>query len=175
MFGKGEFVVYGNTGVCEIADITTLDMAGVSGSRLYYILVPRYQKESKIFTPVDSNKAVMRAILTREEANELINDIPDIEELWVSDDKQREEKYKKTIRSGECRDWIKVIKTLYVRKQERIAQGKKTTVMDEKYLRIAEDNLYSELSVSLAMSRDEMYEYIAGRIFKADETEEIDE
>lgn len=164
MFEKGEYVVYGNTGVCKVADITTLDMKGVSENRLYYILIPRHQKESKIFTPVDSEKTVMRAVLTRAEADALIHDIPEIEELWVSNDKQREEKYKETIRSGECREWIKVIKALYLRKQERIAQGKKTTVMDEKYLRMAEDNLYSELSVSLEMPKNQMQEYITGRI-----------
>ncbi len=168
MFEKGEYVVYGNTGVCKIEDITTLDMKGVSESRLYYILIPRHQKESKIFTPVDSEKTVMRAVLTKAEADALINAIPDIEELWVGDDKQREEKYKETIRSGECRDWIRVIKTLYVRKQRRIAQGKKTTVMDEKYLRMAEDNLYSELSVSLAIPKEQMQEYITDRILEMD-------
>ena len=26
MFEKGEFIVYGNAGVCEVRDITTLDM-----------------------------------------------------------------------------------------------------------------------------------------------------
>ncbi|NLL76174.1 MAG: CarD family transcriptional regulator [Clostridiales bacterium] len=171
MFKKGDYVVYGNTGVCRIEDITTLDMKGVSGSRLYYILIPRHQKESKIFTPVDSDKTVMRAVLTKDEADALIHEIPDIEELWVSDDKQREERYKETIRSGECRDWIKVIKTLYVRRQKRIAQGKKTTVMDEKYLRIAEDNLYSELSVSLAIPKDQMQEYITDRILEMEAQE----
>lgn len=164
MFGKGEYVVYGNAGVCEIMDVAPLDMEGVTKNRLYYILSPRHQKDSKIFTPVDSNKTVMRAILTKEEADALIENILDIEELWVKDNKQREEKYKETMRSCDCRDWIKVIKALYVRKQERIAQGKKTTAMDDKYLKIAEDNLFSELSVALRIPKEEMERYITERV-----------
>lgn len=164
MFEKGEFVVYGSNGVCEVKDITTINMKDAPKDRLYYILSPRYRKESKIFTPVDNEKTVMRAVLTKEEADELINSIPDIEELWVSNDKLREEKYKETMRSCDCRDWIKIIKTLYLRKQERIAQGKKTTAMDERYLRQAEENLYSELSLVLDMPKEEMEGYITRRM-----------
>lgn len=164
MFEKGEFIVYGTSGVCEVKEITTINMKGVSNDRLYYILNPCHYKESKIFIPVDNEKTVMRSVLTKEEADELIDTIPDIEELWVSNDKLREEKYKETMRSCDCKDWIKVIKTLYLRKQERIAQGKKTTAMDEKYLRMAEDNLYTELSLVLDIPKEQMEEYITQRI-----------
>lgn len=164
MFEKGDFIVYGNNGVCEVRDITTINMKDAPKDRLYYILSPRHHKDSKIFTPVDNEKAVMRAVLTKEEADELINGIPNIEELWVSNDKLREEKYKETMRSCECKDWIKIIKTLYLRKQERIAQGKKTTAMDEKYLRMAEENLYSELSLVLDIPKEDMVEYIKKRV-----------
>lgn len=168
MFERGDFIVYGTAGVCEVKDITTINMKGVSNDRLYYILNPRHYKESKIFIPVDNNKTVMRAVLTREEADELIKTIPDIEELWVSNDKLREEKYKETMRSCNSKDWIKVIKTLYLRRQERIAQGKKTTAMDEKYLRMAEENLYSELSLALGVPKEQMEEFITKRIGNLD-------
>lgn len=169
MFEKGTFIVYGNTGVCEIKDITTINVKGVLKDKLYYILSPRHHKESKIFTPVDSDKTIMRLVLTKEEADALINDIPSIEELWVSNDKLREEKYKETMRSCQCKDWIKIIKTLYLRREERIAQGKKTTAMDEKYLRMAEENLYSELSLALGMPKEEIEGYIARRIAEMEE------
>ncbi len=164
MFEKGEYVVYGTTGVCEVTDITTLNMKGVTKNRLYYVLNPCHQKESKIFTPVDSDKTIIRAILTKDEASSLIEDIPEIEEFVTSDDKQREEKYKATIRSCESRDLVKVIKTLYMRKQERLAQGKKTTALDEKYLKLAEENLYSELSIALDVSKEKMEKYISDKM-----------
>lgn len=171
MFEKGDFIVYGATGVCEVKDVTTINMKGVSNERMYYILNPRHYKESKIFIPVDNEKTVMRSVLTKEEADELIDTIPDIEELWVGNDKVREEKYKETMRSCDCKDWIKIIKTLYLRKQERIAQGKKTTAMDEKYLRMAEDNLYTELSLVLDVPKEEMEEYIEKRIISLESEE----
>ena len=36
--------------------------------------------------------------------------------------------------------------------------------MDEKYLRMAEDNLYSELSVALGVPKEQMEEHIANRM-----------
>ena len=164
MFGKGEFIVYGNTGVCQVMDVTTLDMKGISKDRLYYILNPVRERESKIFAPVEGNKTVARAVLTRDEAEALIDDIPEIEELWVGSDKLREEKYKETLRSCQCRAWISIIKTLYLRGQERQAQGKKATAMDEKYLRLARENLYSELSLVLDIPKEEMEEFITERM-----------
>ena len=41
--------------------------------------------------------------------------------------------------------------------------------MDKKYFRIAQDNLYTELAVSLKIGTDEVKEYIAGKIEAAQE------
>ena len=64
----------------------------------------------------------------------------------------------------DCRQWISIIKTIYIRKQERSAAGKKLTATDEKYLRLAEDNLYGELGFALNKDKDEMEAYITERI-----------
>ncbi len=164
MFKKGELIVYGATGVCEVMDITTINMPEVEKDRLYYVLRPYYQKGSKVFSPVDNEKTVMRKVITKEEAISLIDDIPNIDEVWISNDKLREEEYKEVLRRCQCREWIRIIKTSYIRKQERIVQGKKTTATDERYLKIAKDNLYSELALPLEISKDEVEKYIHSRV-----------
>ena len=164
MFDKGQLIIYGSNGVCEVTDITKMSFKGVNESKLYYVLQPYYQKTGKIFTPVDNEKVVMRQLISAEEAKALIDDIPNIESLWVANDKQREEAYKECIKSYECKEYIKIIKTLYMRKQERIAQGKKITATDERYFKQAEDNLYSELAIPLGIPKEEMGEYITKRI-----------
>ncbi len=166
MFEKGEYVVYGSMGVCEIMDVTTMDLDGMPKDRLYYVLHPYYQKEGKIFTPVDGQKTVIRRILSKKEADVLIDDIPNIHEFWISNDKLREAKYKECIRSCQCREWIRIIKTLYLRKQERLANGKKITAIDDRYFKQAEENLYSELSVSLDIPKEQMEKYITDKIEK---------
>ena len=164
MFERGEYIVYGASGVCQVEDITTMDMKGVPRDRLFYVLSPASQRGGKIFTPVDNEKTSMRRVMTQEEASKLIDEIPGIEELWISNEKLREAQYKECMKSCDCKEWIKIIKTLYLRKRTRRAQGKKITSTDEKYLRMAEEYLYSELEIPLGIPNARMGEYITERI-----------
>ena len=164
MFEKGQYIIYGIRGVCEVMDITTIDRPGGPQGKLYYVLRPYYHQDSKIVTPVDSDKTVIRPLLTREEALELIDRIQDVQEMEVTEDKQREERYKEALKTCDCRVWVSMIKALYLRRKDRIEQGKKMTDLDERYFKTAEENLYSELARSLGMSRDEMVDYIKERV-----------
>ena len=164
MFEKGQYIIYGIRGVCEVMDITTIDRPGGPQGTLYYVLRPYYHQDSKIVTPVDSDKTVIRPLLTREEALELIDRIQDVQEMEVTEDKQREERYKEALKTCDCRVWVSMIKALYLRRKDRIEQGKKMTDLDERYFKTAEENLYSELALSLGMSRDEMVDYIKERV-----------
>jgi len=164
MFEKGSYVIYGGTGVCEVADVTTVDMDDIPKDRLYYVLKPYEKKTGTIYTPVDGTKTVIRRIMTRAEAEALIDDMPNIENIWVSSERQREAHYKECIQSCQCRELVKIIKTLYMQKKRRCAQGKKATATDERYMKIAEENLYSELSVVLGIPKNEIVQYIGRRI-----------
>lgn len=170
MFEVGGYIVYGTTGVCEVKDITSPDIEGVSGNRLYYVLNPCFQKGSTIFTPVDNEKVPIRAVMSKEEASNLVEAIPKIEELWDVDDKLRERHYKEAIRSGDPREWIRIIKTSYLRQQERMAQGKKIATVDERYFRAAEEHLYSELAVALCIPKEEVRGYIKERMEGTEKT-----
>ncbi|MBQ7359014.1 MAG: CarD family transcriptional regulator [Lachnospiraceae bacterium] len=163
MFEVGEYIVYGTKGVCQVEDITTMQMGDMPKSQ-YYVLQPVGQKGSKIYVATGNQKTIMRKILTASEAKELVQEIPQIEELWLDNEKVREEKYKECIRTCECRDLVKIIKTLYLRKEKRIREGKKITATDERYLKIAEDNLYSELSIPLGVAKADMPAYITAHI-----------
>ena len=169
MFEKGELIIYGNKGVCEVTDISAINISGASKDKLYYILRPVKDKDERVFTPVDSEKTAMRRILGRQEALALIEGIPDIGHLWVADERQREQNYRQALSSCDCREWIRIIKTLWVRNQERLSQGKKTTAMDKKYFKLAEDNLYAELSASLGMPQEEMQAFITEKVKRLEE------
>lgn len=160
MFNVGENIVYGSNGVCKVENIGVLDSPGMPQDKEYYTLCPIYSKGSKIFTPVDNDKIIMRAVLGKDEAQELINNIDSIEALWIADEKSRESEYKEAIKACNCKELVKIIKTIYIRMQDRIANGKKITASDEKYFRMAEDRLYGELAVSLDISKEEIKEYI---------------
>lgn len=164
MFEVGEYIVYGIKGVCRVEDITHIDISGADKDRLYYCLAPVGGNTGKIYAPIDNQKVMMRRIITKEEANQLIEELPEIELLWVPDDRQREAKYKEALNTCDYRAWVSIVKTLYLRKKERVAQGKKITALDERYMRTAENELYSELSLTLGIPKDQMEDYIRERL-----------
>lgn len=165
VFSIGEYVVCGNKGVCEVQNITRLDISGVDKTREYYILKPLYLSGSTVYVPVDSPKESMRKVLNREEAEKLIQTIPGIPLIDITNEKLSEQAYRECMRTNKCEEWVRIIKTIYLRKQKRIQAGRKVTAVDAKYYHLAEESLYGELAVSLEMSREAVEAYI---------TEEID-
>jgi len=166
MFEKGEYVVYGSKGVCQIEDISQIDIPGVDRNRLYYIMRPVHNSNGTVYLPIDSTKAVIRRVMSKEEACQLIDEIPQIEELSVPDEKRRELSYKEAMKTCSVRSWVSIIKTLYFRKTERLAAGKKITALDERYMKAAEHELYGELSLVLGMPQNEVETYIHDHIEK---------
>ncbi len=164
MFGIGDYVICGNKGVCEVENITTLNISGVDREREYYILKPLYLAGSTVYLPVDSPKESMRKVLSREEAEKLIEAIPEIPLLVITNDKLSEQAYKDCIRTNDCEELVKLLKTIYTRKQKRIKAGRKVTAVDAKYFHMAEENLYGELAVALNISRKEVESCIVGAI-----------
>lgn len=163
MFKVGEYIVYGMNGVCRVEDIGVMDLNGVDSDKEYYTLAPLYTKGSKVYTPVDNQKVVMRLVVSKEKAYELIDNMQSVNEIEVEDDKRRELAYKDAIKSCECVEWIRIMNTVTKRKQERIAQGKKMSACDERYLKAAQDHLYGELAISLGLEKAEVGEYIEHR------------
>lgn len=164
MFGTGELVVYGRSGICEVMDVTTIQMDGIPLDRLYYVLRPYKEKEGRIFAPVENQKTVMRKLITEKEARELIDLIPEMKELGITNDRLRENVYKECISSCQCEEWVRMIKTLYLRGKKRAEQGKKITGTDEKYMKMAESSLYAELSLALGIPEKGMSQYIGERV-----------
>lgn len=159
MFEIGDYVIYKNNGVCEVGD--TIYMGNGKEARRYYVLFPVKDKDGKIYTPVDNNSSAMRKILTKNNAMALIRMIPDIEPMRIEDEKKRESIYKEAIRTCDCRELVSLIKTIYLRNNERHAKGMKSTVIDERYFKKAENNLYSELSIAIGIEQSDMPSYIA--------------
>ena len=54
MFEKGDYVIYGNNGICRVQDITTLSISGIDKNRKYYLLKPVYASGSTVYTPVET-------------------------------------------------------------------------------------------------------------------------
>lgn len=130
----------------------------------YYALAPINQKGAKIYIPVDNVHGRIRNIISKEDAIAFIKSMPDIDEQDIQNEKMREQEYKAVILSGDNEKIASILKLIYSRKQERAEQGKKLSSTDEKYFKLAEYMLFSELSFVLNVPREHIEQYIADMI-----------
>ena len=158
MFEKDQLIMCGGHGVCRVVNVTGNPFDRFDKVRRFYVLEPVFEKASTVYMPVDNEKVVMRRVMNREEAEELIDNMTEIETVWIKEEKGREQMYKDAIRTYDCQSLVQIIKTLYLRRQNRINAGKKALSSDEQYLRKAEALLYSEMSVALDIPKEEVQE-----------------
>lgn len=161
MYEIGDYVIKANSGICRVEDTLHLDMPNADKNKLYYLLIPIDSKNSKLYVPTDTAEQSLRKVLSAEEAKEVIRKIPEVEPAWITNDKLREQAYKEAIHSCDPTALVSIIKNLYLRKKQRFEQGKKSTATDERYFKLAEDNLYAELAFALGKEKNEMRQIIA--------------
>ena len=167
MFEVGEYIVYGINGICRVEKVcpSPFDPAD---TRTFYLLVPlKNPTSSTIYTPVDNVRVPMRRLMTREQIQALIDQMPEIDELAVPIEKQRREIYRETIGALEPTGYVQVIKTVHRRRAELTAAHKHFPVTDLEYGRLAKHLLYSECAHVLGLTEDSIEEYIAQRLPKA--------
>lgn len=155
MFEINEYINCGNNGVCKIIDTVKKTL---SGGRIvdYYQLEPVYENKSTVFAPINNGKIAMRKIMTEGEVSKLIESIPSIEVIEIENDKLCEKKYKEVMQTYEAEAWVKILKTLHLRKKDNSADGKKTTSVDTKYQKLAEEYLVREIAISLDKPKEEV-------------------
>ena len=75
MFEIGEYVVCGAKGVCQIRDITHIDMSGADKEKLYYVLAPVGDKNGTIYVP-----KLVEANARRKEKLELVQQVENLKQ-----------------------------------------------------------------------------------------------
>lgn len=162
MFAKGSFVISSSNGVCEIRDIVKMNMTGVE--KEYYVLLPVEDEKAKVFLSIDTAEKRVRSVMTKEEAWKLIKEIKAVDETLIKNEREREKFYKEAINSRDPKQWISIMKTLYIRREKRLEEGKKSTSMDERYFKLAENQLHGELAFSLGVEKSDVRRMIEENI-----------
>ncbi len=161
MYKINDYVIY-KRDVCKIKDIKNNKINGQD----YYILMPIDDESLIIDVPIDNRMGYLKNIMSKEEAENLINNIDDIELIENQNDRYIEKTYKDLLYNGTHEDLIKIIKTTYLRNIDRIKNNKKISDKDNEYFNKAEKYLYNELSIVYNMNYDETKNYIIHRMEK---------
>ena len=159
MFKIDDYIMYGITGVCKVVDITNEKF--INGEkRDYYVLSPIHNNNTIIKIPLDNNKIPMRKIISKGDVTSLINDMPNMDTLWIDDEKKRNNQFKMMLKSGKCEDLIKLI----FNKRYAKSTSKKLNKADKEIIKEAERLLHEEFAIILNISPNEVNSYIASQI-----------
>lgn len=171
MFSKGDYIIYGNTGVCRVEKIGPLSISVAKKDTLYYHLLPVYS-EGAIYVPIDT-KIFMRPILTRKEVEQLICKLPSIEATGYDSNnlKLRSDQYHAAMQTHQSEALLQLMKSAYQRNQESIQNGRKPGQLDVDYRKRAEKLIYGEFAIALGIPYEEVPSYIEKRL-KEQENEE---
>ena len=155
MFKVDDYIMYGRTGVCKVVDITNEKF--INGEeRKYYVLSPIHNNNNTIIKiPLDNAKIPMRKIISKEDVTSLINDMSNMEALWIDDEKKRSNEFKTMLKSGKCEDLIKLISNK--------RHSKKLNKADKEIIKEAERLVNEEFAIILNISPKEVNSYISSK------------
>ena len=160
LYELGDLIVYGGEGVCRVEDIGVPPLTGVNQNRMYYTLKPLY-REGRIYAPVDTTM-FMRPVITKDDADALIRRIPEIEPEVYENSNLRylNEYYQAQLQNYSCEGLLKLIRSTHAKREVMRGRGKKLGLVDERYMKRAQDMLQGEFAVALGIERGEVPEYI---------------
>ncbi len=164
MFKINDVVVYGSQGVCEIVDIEEKKIDGTSKS--YFVLKPKVDRGATFYVPTWNEKAwgKLRKVMTKKDINTLIDSMPNKTPIWIANESERKEAYKKILASGDQAAIISMMQALFIYKKEREAEGKRLHMSDEHFMKDAEQILYNEWQYVLNVDKAGLMAYIFERI-----------
>lgn len=167
MLKKGDVISYGTTGVCKVEGECEQTVKGQK--KRYIVLKPVHQINSTLYVPVDNDelKTKFKPLLTGDEIEEIIKEMPEESSLWKESSSERAELYSQILESGDRKRLAQLVRTLYLRQKNLIAKGRHLNSLDERFFKNAENLLFDEFSAVLGISQDEVFDFIETRLSKA--------
>ncbi len=164
MFEKGDMVFYKNIGVCVVDDITSLPFA-MDVDQKYYVMRSLY-KNGVNYVPLDGELENIRNIISKEEAEGLINKIPEIEAQAILDlpIKELTDFYDEKINSGDPESILELLLSISKKKDYLFDEKKKFGAIDDNYLKKATDMLSEEFAAALDIEKDQVSDYVEDKV-----------
>ena len=81
MFQRDDYVFYESGGICKIVDIQVSPLDSMPQGQTYYVLQSVHENNGVMYIPVNSDKIFLRRLLTRREADLLLDEIESIDAI----------------------------------------------------------------------------------------------
>lgn len=157
MFQVNQRVVHSREGLSTIVGITNM------GEREYFVIHADGGKGENIYVLTNNTVNIIRPIMNKDEANQIIEYMKEVKAEFISNTKQRRDQYKKRLMSGDVRDLAYLSRQLYFfNYYNSVGQVVKLGPTDLQMLKDAEKVLYDEFAISYDVDREKIADYIAG-------------
>ena len=152
---------------CREGLSTIVAMNNMNGKDYFLVSVNRSSGET-IYVPVDTAENIIRPLMNKKEADDLLKYIKKIKKDFNSNTKQRRDAYKKKLSSGDVKEIAYLYRQLYF--YEKIGGENNTEIklgpVDLDMLGYAENMLMDEFSLSYNIPRSEVRDFIEKRMAK---------
>lgn len=163
MYTVGDYVVYGDSDICQVTEIGVPDMKfHRSTGKTYYFLDPKFYK-GVIYAPTDTQVS-MRPVISREEALSLIASMPSIESRPCAsgDKKKMIEHYDHLMKAHTCHSLAQTAKSIYLKYHVSGMKIKLPNTTEASFYKKACELLLQELSVALGEEIESVQKRIEG-------------
>ena len=162
MFKINDSVIHCREGLSTIIAINNMN-----GKDYFLVSVNRNSGET-IYVPVDTAGSIIRPLMDKKAADELLKYIKKIKKDFNSNTKQRRDAYKKKLSSGDVKEIAYLYRQLYF--YEKIGGENNTEIklgpVDIDMLSYAQNMLMDEFALTYNVKREEVKDFIEKRISK---------
>lgn len=152
---------------CREGLSTIVSMSNMNGKDYFLVSVNRNSGET-IYVPVDTASSIIRPLMNKKEADELLLYIKKIKKEFNTNTKQRRDAYKKMLSSGNVKEIAYLYRQLYF--YEKIGGENNTEIklgpVDIDMLSYAQNMLMDEFALSYNVKREEVKDFVEKRISK---------
>ena len=148
----GDYLVHEGSGVCQIEDIDDMELMGKGSRKTYYCMSPVFKAGAKVFTPITGSTVRLRPVAALETFTRILDNIGEVECIEEPNERVLQDRFKEVMAEFTPEAMARVVKTVLIRKWNRIEAGKKVMALDEKTLNVAGRKLYEEMA--FAMGKD---------------------
>ncbi len=162
MFKVNDSVIHCREGLSTIVAMNNMN------GKDYFLVSVNHNSGETIYVPVDTANNIIRPLMNKKDADELLIYIKKIKKEFNSNTKQRRDSYKKMLSSGKVKEIAYLYRQLYF--YEKIGGENNTEIklgpVDIDMLTYAQNMLMDEFSLTYEVKRDEIKDFIEKRIAK---------
>jgi len=157
---KNNVLVHKIHGLCEIID--EIEMGG----KKYFKVRVFNESSLVIYCPIDKKDEILRPLLTKDEADDLLRYMKTITEVEYDFSKKRRTLFKEMYYSGDIKNIAYLARVLFLLKEYKKEKNQDLGLEDNKIFENASKMLHDEFAVVYDINRENIEEFINKRIEK---------